>query len=64
MASRPLSVGIHGATGRMGTRLIQLIQEDPGLKLGAAVDLPDHPSLGSDVGGLVGLVIYSVSQAL
>ncbi|WP_435011292.1 4-hydroxy-tetrahydrodipicolinate reductase [Tundrisphaera lichenicola] len=55
MPATPLSVGIHGATGRMGTRLIQLIQEDPDLTLGAAVDLPDHPGLGSDVGPLVGL---------
>ena len=26
----PLTVGIHGASGRMGIRLIQLIQQDPG----------------------------------
>ena len=36
--SRPiLSIGIHGASGRMGTRLIQLIAEDPGLELAAAL---------------------------
>ena len=33
-----LSVGIHGALGRMGRRLIQLIAEDPGLTLAAALD--------------------------
>jgi 4-hydroxy-tetrahydrodipicolinate reductase len=53
-ASR-LSVGIHGATGRMGTRLIHLIQDDPALVLSAALVRPDHPSLGRDVGPLVGL---------
>jgi 4-hydroxy-tetrahydrodipicolinate reductase len=55
LAAQPLSIGIHGASGRMGARLIQLIQEDPGLRLGAAIDRPDHPGLGSDVGPLVGL---------
>ncbi len=55
MASRRLSVAIQGATGRMGTRLIQLIQEDPALQLGAAIERPDHPSLGEDVGPIAGL---------
>jgi len=39
----------------MGTRLIQLIAEDPSLTLGAALDRPDHPRLGQDVGPPVGL---------
>ena len=47
--SGPLRVGIQGATGRMGARLIQLIQADPLLTLGAAIDRPGHPGLGSDV---------------
>src|SRR4051794_21285199 len=56
MASAPrLAIGIHGATGRMGARLIQLIQADPGLTLGAALERPDHPRRGEDVGPLVGL---------
>ena len=55
MASPVLSLGIHGASGRMGTRLIQLIQADPALRLGAALDRADHPSLGEDVGRLAGL---------
>ena len=52
MAGKPLIVGIHGATGRMGARLIQLIQADPALTLGAALDRPGHPHLGEDVGPL------------
>ncbi len=51
----PLTIGMQGATGRMGTRIIQLIQEDPALTLGAALDRPDHPRLGEDVGPMVGL---------
>ncbi|HEX8202571.1 MAG TPA: 4-hydroxy-tetrahydrodipicolinate reductase, partial [Isosphaeraceae bacterium] len=50
-----LAVGMHGASGRMGTRIIQLIQDDPGVTLAAALDRPDHPRLGEDVGPLVGL---------
>ncbi len=49
--SRPiLSIGIHGASGRMGTRLIQLIAEDPGLKLAAALVREGHPEIGRDAG--------------
>jgi 4-hydroxy-tetrahydrodipicolinate reductase len=45
-----LSVAIHGAAGRMGARLIQLIQADPALRLGAALDRPEHPRMGDDAG--------------
>jgi len=38
LATPIFKVGIHGFTGRMGARLIQLIQADPGLTLGAAID--------------------------
>jgi len=55
LASAPLTVAIQGATGRMGTRLIQLIQADPSLTLGAALDRPDHPRLGEDSGAILGL---------
>ena len=55
MVDRVLAVGIHGATGRMGTRLIQLIQADPALRLAAALERADHPGLGADAGTLAGL---------
>ena len=61
VSTKPLSLGIHGATGRMGTRLIHLIAADPTLALGAAIDRPDHPSIGRDVGPLVGLGTLNVS---
>jgi 4-hydroxy-tetrahydrodipicolinate reductase len=44
-----------GATGRMGARIITLIGQDPAVTLGAAVDRPDHPRLGEDVGSILGL---------
>lgn len=50
-----LSIGVHGATGRMGTRIIQLIQAAPDLKLGAALDRVEHPQMGQDAGALAGV---------
>jgi 4-hydroxy-tetrahydrodipicolinate reductase len=50
-----LSIGIHGASGRMGTRLIQLIAADAGLKLAAALVRESHPEIGRDAGTRVGL---------
>jgi 4-hydroxy-tetrahydrodipicolinate reductase len=50
-----LDIGIHGATGRMGTRIIQLMQGDPALRLVLAVDRDDHPRLGADAGELAGV---------
>ncbi len=60
MADRVLAVGIHGATGRMGTRLIQLIQADPALRLAAALDRSDHPGIGADAGTLAGVGVLGV----
>jgi 4-hydroxy-tetrahydrodipicolinate reductase len=47
-----LCLGIHGATGRMGTRLVQLIAGDPELELVAAIDRTGHAHLGEDAGSL------------
>jgi 4-hydroxy-tetrahydrodipicolinate reductase len=49
-----IRVGIHGAMGRMGQRLIQLIAEDPSLELGAALERQGHPRLGEDAGTAAG----------
>ena len=58
-----LAVAIHGATGRMGTRLIQLIQADPALTLAAALDRPDHPRIGDDAGTICGVGALGVPLA-
>ena len=63
MASSPLLVAIHGAPGRMGTRLIHLVAADPALSLATAIGRPDHPGQGSDVGPTVGLPPLGVSLA-
>jgi 4-hydroxy-tetrahydrodipicolinate reductase len=46
---------VVGAAGRMGARLIHIIQETSLMKLIQAVDRPDHPLIGKDIGEVVGL---------
>jgi 4-hydroxy-tetrahydrodipicolinate reductase len=48
-------VGINGAAGRMGQRLVQLAHEDPDLALGAALEAPGHPRAGQDAGEVAGI---------
>jgi 4-hydroxy-tetrahydrodipicolinate reductase len=48
-------IGINGACGRMGQRLICLAREDPDLTVGAALESPSHPLQGRDVGEVCGL---------
>ncbi len=46
---------VVGAGGKMGGRIIHLIKETPSMKLVRAVERPDHPSIGMDIGDVVGL---------
>jgi 4-hydroxy-tetrahydrodipicolinate reductase len=48
-------VGINGACGRMGQRLIHLISNDRQLVLGAALESRNHPALDRDIGEVCGL---------
>ncbi len=50
-----IAIGVNGACGRMGQRIIQLAQEDGALTVGAALDAPGHPCRGRDIGELCGL---------
>lgn len=49
------SVAILGACGRMGTTLIRCIGNYKNLTLAAAVDAPEHPSVGTDSGTMSGI---------
>jgi 4-hydroxy-tetrahydrodipicolinate reductase len=49
------TIGINGAAGRMGQRLVHLAREDAGLTLGAALEAPGHPQEGRDIGEVAGL---------
>jgi 4-hydroxy-tetrahydrodipicolinate reductase len=48
-------IGINGAAGRMGQRLVHLSREDTDLELGVALESPDHPLLGRDIGEVCGI---------
>ncbi|MBW1992350.1 MAG: 4-hydroxy-tetrahydrodipicolinate reductase [Deltaproteobacteria bacterium] len=46
---------VSGAAGRMGGRIIHMMEGVPGLSLVGALERPDHPAVGKDVGEVVGL---------
>src|ERR1700675_4748656 len=48
-------VVIAGAAGRMGSRLIALLQEEKDLRLVAALEAPGHPALLKDAGEVAGI---------
>ncbi|MFL5339819.1 MAG: 4-hydroxy-tetrahydrodipicolinate reductase [Gemmataceae bacterium] len=48
-------IGINGACGRMGQRLVALAKEDPELAVVAALDTAGHPQLGADAGHIAGV---------
>jgi 4-hydroxy-tetrahydrodipicolinate reductase len=48
-------IGINGACGRMGQRLVALAREDPTLAVGAALESPSHPRQNQDIGEVCGL---------
>lgn len=50
-----IKVIVAGAAGRMGSRIIQMIQQSPEVELTAGFDHPDHPGIGEDVGQIAGI---------
>jgi 4-hydroxy-tetrahydrodipicolinate reductase len=48
-------IGVNGACGRMGTRIVQLAHEDKEFAIGAALESPAHPDQGKDIGELAGI---------
>jgi len=60
MAS-PTKVIITGAAGRMGKRLVSLVQESKSLQLVGATERKGHPDLGKDAGDLAGCGHLDVS---
>ena len=49
------SIGVNGACGRMGQRIVQLAQEDKSLHLAVALESAGHPQLGKDIGEVAGI---------
>jgi len=46
---------VAGAAGRMGKRIIHMIQQNEEISLAGAFDRPDHPSINEDAGLAAGL---------
>lgn len=55
MTTQTTRVAIAGAGGRMGRTLVALLAEHPSLCLGAALEHPQSPHLGTDAGLLAGV---------
>ena len=55
MSTAEVKIGLNGALGRMGVRLIQLIAEDPRVKLVAALEREGHSGIGADAGESAGV---------
>jgi len=63
-----VNIAVNGACGRMGRRVIELVGEDEQLALVAALEHPEHPDQGKDVGevlrmGAVGVRLTSELDA-
>lgn len=50
-----LKIGVNGAAGRMGQRVVALAAADKGLKVAAAYESASSPKLGQDAGELAGV---------
>jgi 4-hydroxy-tetrahydrodipicolinate reductase len=58
---KKIRVGIHGAAGRMGLRLLALAAADTDLELAAALEIAGHPQIGKDAGEMIGVGTLGVS---
>lgn len=52
---REIKAIVVGAAGKMGSRIIHIIHETPSVSLYRAIERPDHPSIGRDIGEVIGL---------
>ncbi|HEX4588427.1 MAG TPA: 4-hydroxy-tetrahydrodipicolinate reductase, partial [Gemmataceae bacterium] len=50
-----IAIGVNGACGRMGRRVIDVAHADPEVTVAAAVDSPGHPLQGRDAGEVAGV---------
>ena len=53
--TQPLTIGVNGAAGRMGRRIVALVHEDQDLTVAAALEYSGCPHLGQDAGELAGI---------
>lgn len=50
-----IRLGVNGAAGRMGQRILALAAADADFEVAAALESPNHPRLGQDAGEVSGL---------
>jgi len=60
-AASAVDLVIAGAAGRMGSRIVALHRETPGLRLAAALEAPGHRALGRDAGEAAGIGVLGVA---
>jgi len=53
--ARPADLAVAGAAGRMGSRIVALACETPGVRLVAALEAAGHRALGADAGETAGV---------
>ncbi len=52
---REIKAIVVGAAGKMGGRVIHIINETPSIVLHQAIERSDHPSMGKDIGEVIGM---------
>ena len=50
-----LKIGVFGACGRMGRRIIELASGDEDFEVAAGIEYPGHPAVGQSLGALFGI---------
>src|SRR5947207_13019582 len=50
-----INIVVGGAAGRMGSRIVALHGEAPGLRVAAALEAPGHRAVGRDAGETAGV---------
>ena len=55
MGQEKVKAIVVGAAGKMGNRIIHIINETPSIEICQAVERPDHPAIGWDIGEIIGL---------
>jgi len=54
---------VSGVAGRMGGRIVHMMEGVEGITLAGALERPDHPAVGKDVGEVVGLPPKGIAVA-
>jgi 4-hydroxy-tetrahydrodipicolinate reductase len=55
MGQEKVKAIVVGAAGKVGGRIVHIINETPSIELSQAVERPDHPAIGRDIGEIIGL---------